>query len=245
MPTQTKIATKAPPLAPTYFPFSRLDRIIWMAIFGRGVETYGPLCGIPLAAATRIRAEIDEYIWYEQEYFPQVEKFFIAVKDFRDHFARGDSAIEMTFPLFPPLTRELVAVDPGLFDRIFTMVAMIKLSPNYNVEVIGKALGIIATPAVKVDHPQPEFTLNPSQGVDCTNSEFKFKKHGHLAVIVEVRVEGGSWVLLGIFNKSPFMDKRPLAVAGVPEKREYRMRWYENGEGQGEWSPVQGIFITP
>ena len=39
-------------------------------------------------------------------------------------------------------------------------------------------------------------------------------------------------------TESPYVDARPLLVAGQPETREYRMRFWDKGTPNGEWTDV-------
>ena len=63
----------------------------------------------------------------------------------------------------------------------------------------------------------------------------------HEAVFVESRRGGPSapWEFLGIDSESPYEDARPLLVAGQPEIREYRMRFWDKGTPNGDWTDVE------
>ena len=49
--------------------------------------------------------------------------------------------------------------------------------------------------------------------------------------------------MLAIDLESPYLDERPLLVAGQAETREYRMRWYDADGPNGDWSPVQKVTV--
>jgi hypothetical protein len=49
---------------------------------------------------------------------------------------------------------------------------------------------------------------------------------------------GGAWEFLAIGTESPYLDERPLLVASQPEVREYRMRFWDKGRLNGEWTDV-------
>ena len=41
------------------------------------------------------------------------------------------------------------------------------------------------------------------------------------------------------------MDERPLAVATVPEVREYRARFWDKGTPNGDWCDVGKVTVAP
>ena len=64
------------------------------------------------------------------------------------------------------------------------------------------------------------------------------KRLGHLGLLIEVQVadetECGT---VGIGTSDPFHDNRPLKVPGQPEKRRYRVCFWD-GEPTRVWSAV-------
>ena len=41
------------------------------------------------------------------------------------------------------------------------------------------------------------------------------------------------------------MDERPLLQAGTPEVREYRMRFWDKGPPNGDWTDVVKVTVSP
>ena len=41
----------------------------------------------------------------------------------------------------------------------------------------------------------------------------------------------------------PYTGDRPLLVPSTAETREYRLRWWDKGEANGDWSPVQKLTV--
>ena len=41
------------------------------------------------------------------------------------------------------------------------------------------------------------------------------------------------------------MDERPLLAAGTPEVREYRMRFWDKGTPNGDWTDVVKVTVSP
>ncbi len=48
-----------------------------------------------------------------------------------------------------------------------------------------------------------------------------------------------------IDTESPYMDERPLLVAATPEVREYRMRFWDKGTPNGDWTDVVKVTVSP
>jgi len=143
----------------------------------------------------------------------------------------------------PPLPA-VVAVAPGALQRIFAYVQIIKKQPTYT-EAIGLQLGIVGSED-NTGHPLPEFTAKSELGDDCHCVRIKFKKFRHMGVaIYSRRGPNGAWEFLAIDTDSPYLDERELLVAGQPEVREYRMRFWDAGAENGEWTDVTSVTVGP
>ncbi|MBL9117862.1 MAG: hypothetical protein JNJ83_22830 [Verrucomicrobiaceae bacterium] len=155
----------------------------------------------------------------------------------------GNSAF--VFPVFtaptPPTLPVGITVKPGALQRIYRLVQDIKSKPGYT-EAMGIDLGIVG-PEDTVEITVPEFSMKLEQGTGCQCVRLSFKKHGWYAVAIYSRRGDGDWVLLGIDSESPYLDERPLLVPSQPEVREYRMRYWEGGTEQGDWTAVQSITV--
>ena len=113
--------------------------------------------------------------------------------------------------------------------------------PHYT-DAIGQDLGIVPIPD-NSDHPVPQFTAAVEQGPKGSRVRIDYTKYGHQGVAIESRSNLGEWGLLGHFTQKPVYDDRPLAVPGTPESRDYRMRWWDKDEANGEWSAVQTVLV--
>ena len=57
---------------------------------------------------------------------------------------------------------------------------------------------------------------------------------------------GGRGVeFLAIQTKSPCTDVRPLLVAGQAEVREFRARFWDDGQPNGDWCDVAKVTVSP
>ena len=70
-----------------------------------------------------------------------------------------------------------------------------------------------------------------------------FTKFNHQGVHIGSRRNNGAWELLGIDTEKPYVDDRPLLAANTPEIREYRLRFWDKGQANGDWSPVQRATV--
>jgi len=66
-----------------------------------------------------------------------------------------------------------------------------------------------------------------------------FYKYNHMGVYIEGRRGTGAWEFLAIDTESP------LLVAGAPEVREYRMRFWDKGTPNGDWTDVVKVTVSP
>lgn len=95
----------------------------------------------------------------------------------------------------------------------------IKALPNYN-DSVGAQFRIVNTPNTPVDYAN----YKPSVSVELGNGfvRVKYVKKGVEGLNVYSRLSGvAEWTFLALDTHSPYDDKRVLATAGVPEKREY------------------------
>ncbi len=99
--------------------------------------------------------------------------------------------------------------------------------------------GQINGPEDTAEHLTPEFKLKVQDGSGHQEVEIKFTKFGHDGVYIELRRNAGAWGFLAIDTNSPYDDDTPLLAPPAPETREYRMRFWDAGEANGDWSAVQ------
>ena len=164
-----------------------------------------------------------------------------------DDLFNGTGGTPFVLPPFtvPALPAGVSAVLAGALTRIFSFVQTIKASAHYT-EALGLQLGIVGPEDVPTPMPGgPQFTLTVEQGVGSQMVRVKFTKAGHMGVAIHSRRGTGDWVLLGIDTSSPYLDERPLAAAGVPEVREYRLRFWDDGSETGDWSDVARVTVAP
>lgn len=152
------------------------------------------------------------------------------------------------FPPLPTLPAGITGVKPGALQRTFDLAVILKRKPGYD-DAIGLDLGIVGSeappPPPPGDAPVPRLTMSAVPGTLNEAGRGKFFKEGHEYVVVEVRINGGAWQSLGMYNKSPFLDDRALLVPGQAEVREYRARFYDKGQNSSGWCDVVKVSVGP
>ena len=137
-----------------------------------------------------------------------------------------------------------VPVGAGAENRIFKFVQNIKDAPLYT-EAVGEDLGLIGAPVTN-GQPAPTFTLELGGGTTCQCVAVNFQKFTHEGVTIESRRGAEeNFSFLGNDTSRPFVDDRPLLVPGQPEVRAYRLRFWDKGEANGEWTDTGDITVGP
>jgi hypothetical protein len=142
----------------------------------------------------------------------------------------------------PALPVGVTAALPGTLTRIFALIAKMKFSSAMT-EAIDTDLGIIGSEAT--EKTVPKFITEMLQGSGCQCVKLTFYKYNHMGVYIESRRGTGAWEFQAIDTENPYMDERPLFVAGTPEVREYRMRFWDKGTPNGDWTDVVKVTVSP
>jgi hypothetical protein len=92
-------------------------------------------------------------------------------------------------------------------------------------------------------HLEPQFTAKTEDAAGWQAVRLKFTKFGHAGVYIESRRNGGAWAFLAIDTETPYLDHAPLLAANTPETREYRMRFWDHDEANGDWTGVAKVTV--
>ncbi len=89
--------------------------------------------------------------------------------------------------------------------------------------------------------------MKVEQGAASQIVRIRFVKDGRIGVTIHSRRGGPSapWEFPAIDTESPYLDERPLLVAGTPEVREYRHRFWDNRSETGDWSDPSSVTVGP
>ena len=228
-----------------YYPSRIADQGDWLQNYATKLAIHGPNLGI---ANPELNASGDDARWGAYVlgiWLPSVRAFSPSTTDAVDAVLTGTGPAVVTLPTFsaPALPASVSPQNPGALTRIFAMVARIKKDPNYT-EVMGQDLGVIGAEE-SGQHPAPKFTAQLQDGSGVQAVRLGFFKYTHMGVYIESRRNGGPWEFLGIDSESPYMDERALLTPGTPEMREYRMRFWDKGTPNGDWTDVAKVTVSP
>lgn len=227
-----------------YYPSRIGDQVNWLDNYATKLPVYGTTLGLDPAVVT---ASVNDAKWGNYvlgTWLSAERQFSLSTTDAVDDVLVGTGPDAIVLPTFvaPALPAGVTAALPGLLNRIFNLVAQIKLAAAYT-EAIGTDLGIVGTE--EAPKSAPKFSAAAVQGPDCQCVKLTFYKYGHMGVTIEGRRGAGAWEFLAIDTENPYMDERPLLVAGTPEVREYRMRFWDKGTPNGDWTDIVRITVSP
>ena len=228
-----------------FWPKIKAQQPLWLRNWANQLEAHGPTVGLAPATITSHALDARNTAYALGEYNTAVREFGPAVSEYQNHLCYGAGGAALALPVFvvPTVPAAPAAVPAGALNRIFALCAIIKKSPGYTVE-IGLQMGIVGEEDT-AEATSPDFNLKAESGTGCQCVRIVFNKHGEEAVIIEERRAGGAGGFLAVDSGSPYLDERPLLVAGQPEVREYRMRFYADNQGFGEWTPWKAVTVGP
>jgi hypothetical protein len=227
-----------------YYPSRIGDQVNWLDNFSVKLPVHAT--GLALADP-EVTAAVADAKWGKYvlgSWLTAVRNFSPSTTDAVDDVLTGEGGTVIVLPTFaaPALPAGVTAQLPGTLTRIFALIASMKLSSGYT-EAIGTDLGIVGSEAT--EKPLPKFSAETEQGAGCQCVHLRFAKYGHMGVYIESRRGAGTWEFLAIDTESPYEDERPLLVAGQPEVREYRMRFWDKGTPNGDWTDVVRVTVSP
>ncbi|WP_295446709.1 hypothetical protein [uncultured Thiodictyon sp.] len=224
-----------------YFPQAETDRINWLKHYIARLLKHGPRLGLGAEEMAATQADIDYLIWVFVIWNPAIQQYSVDATTAKGFLTTGTDDDPVQLPTLAAFADPPPAVLPGVFNRLFNQVQRLKLHPAYT-EAIGQDLGILGSSGIPDEAP-PTFTLTVEKLSDRTRVCIDYPKHGHGGVVVDSRINQGDWLPLGHFTQKTIHDDRALVVAGTPESRDYRLRWWDKDEAHGEWSLVQTVLV--
>ena len=228
-----------------YYPGRIAEQVLWLENYVLKLAIYAPNLIIPPG---EMGASMDDARWCGFVlglWLPAVRAFSPATTDAVDAVLTGTGPSAVALPIFTaiPLPGGVVPQKPGALMRIFAMVARIKLDPAYTVAA-GTDMGIVGSEDAS-SHAAPKFTAVVQDGIGVQAVRLGFFKYTHMGVFIESRRNAGAWEFLGIDSESPYMDERALLTPATPEVREYRMRFWDKGTPNGDWTDVAKVTVSP
>ncbi len=226
-----------------YFPSNRAAEPGWFRNFAVKLLVYATRLALDPEATADRRMDALYSAYLAGSWLTAAKSFSAACAKSLEHLYTGTGAFTPLLFHPPDLPEGVVEVPAGALERLFAFIQIIKNSPGYT-RAIGLDLGIEGSgrgPAREL----PEFTLAVELVDGWQAVRVAFKKFGRQGVSLESRRVDGDWEDLGIGVRAPWRDDRPLLAPGVPEVREYRLRFWHKGSPTGEYTEVQKITVSP
>jgi hypothetical protein len=228
-----------------YYPSRITEQIPWLQNIATKLPGYETPLGLEGATVDANVAGCLYAVYVLNQWLPAVRAFGPTSTAALDLLLSGSGPDAQPLPAFsaPALPTGVVAVPPGVLPRLFDLVASIKTNPAYT-PAIGQDLQIIGAEDGST-HDTPGLTATAQDGATQQAALLKFTKYGHMGVYIESQRGTGGWEFLTIDTESPYLDERPLLVAGTPEVRKYRARFWDKGTPNGDWTDVVEITLAP
>jgi hypothetical protein len=226
-----------------YYPSRIADQVAWQTNFRTKLPGYQTTLGLTAGQVTAIVADANWIIFVLGSWLAAIRTWTPSTTDYVEEIQMGSGAPALPVFTAPAPPAGVTSVPAGALLRIFDFVQDIKNAAGYT-DTIGMDLGIIGAEE-SADHPLPKMKTKVEDGVGCQCVRITFSKYGHMGVYMESRRNGGAWEFLGIDTESPYLDNRPLLVAGQAETREYRMRYWDKGTPNGDWTDVAKETVGP
>lgn len=235
-----------------YYPRRESERPEWHANFAAKLPLYGPTLGL---TALQIANAVADNLWlayglgeWKTNLYELGPSGTASLRELES--GTGDAAF--VFPTYaaptpPTLPPTADPVKPGALERTFLLVQEMKGKQAYNLPM-GLDMGIVGSevpPPPPGEAPPPRVTATLMDGETNQEVSLKFIKDGHEGVRGESQRGSGGWELLAISSKSPILDERALLVAGQAEVRQYRFRFYDEGQANGAWTDVIRVTVGP
>lgn len=228
-----------------YYPSRIGDQVNWLDNLALKLPTYGTTLGV---AAAEVTAAVNDAKWCKYvlgSWLGAVRNFAPSTTDAVDDVLTGAGTVAVVLPTFaaPALPAGVTAALPGALNRLFALIGRMKLTASYT-DSIGSDLGLVG--AAETEKPLPKFSAKTEQGGGGGEIvRLVFSKYSHMGVYIESRRGTGAFQFQAIDTESPYLDDRPLLTAGQPEVREYRLRFWDKGTPNGDWTDVAKVTVSP
>lgn len=224
-----------------YFPSRIADQVLWLQNFAGKLPQYQQALALSdeELAATVADARFVAYVL--GSWLSAVRAFADATTASVEQVLYGTGTHGLPSFTAPALPDGVPVVADGALERVFRCAKLIKYRSGFT-PAIATDLGL--TPSNNTpDRPQPRFSLKIERLAAGPAVQVSFFKYRHTGIWIESRRGGGEPEPLGIATSTPWLDERPLLLPGQPEMREYRLRFWDDGSPNGEWTRWEQIAV--
>lgn len=234
-------------------PINEAELLLWLSNFSKKLPNYLPTLLLPPAEIEESLGDVEYLMYLLKDLLPTGRRTLAATVEFKNLIKNGEASEKLpeTLPWVTPAPQfSGVPPKPGVMGRLRKLVQNIKTRPGYT-ETIGQDLNIVTGEADSGGGATvPTLTLISTSAGAVT---LGWNKSGWTGVKIQSRSSGAGggaaaamvWQDLGIDLYSPFVDTRPLTVAGQPESREYRACYLDGDTPQADWSQALTLTVTP
>jgi len=209
-----------------YFPPGEGDQLTFLTHLDANKAKYFARLEISTARQAKIQLVLNWLIWTWRTFMPTRRADGPSATAWRNQLAHGENNPNVSAE--PPVPAVLTPPEGtpffGMLDWLFDEIGRWKKAEGY-VDTIGKDLGIIGS-AAPAHHDPPQLNL----GTQAQNLvELLFYLWEHTGVWIECQRQGeAGFTFLVTETGSPYVDTRPVKVAGQSEWRDYRACWWDN-----------------
>ena len=219
-----------------YYPDRAGDQITWLKNYRTKIGNYQASGGYAVPEIIATQADADFLVALLETWQPAVAQYAKSATAYVGLIQNGPTgAAILPIPTFA-IVIAAAPVLPGALKRIFAFVKNLKTRPFFT-PVVGEDLGVIGASIT----PNPNAVPTVSAEARSGEVVVRFTKDGHLGVWIEGQVGAETaWSFLAIDTTDPYNDTRPLKVAGQPEKRRYRVCFWD-GTPSNVWTAVMEV----
>lgn len=228
----------------TAIPKGNDERVIWGLNFEDNFPVLGPDLGFSAAEITSLvnDSAMLRYAILNAQTAAAFSKTCTAFKNAMIGGV-GENVIPPKIPVYNPIAPP-TDVDAGVLERLSKAIQRAKLSPNFN-QAVAEQLMIATTPP---DSTIPADSKPTASGTALTGSIVRVdwtKRQFDGVFIDSQRNDETAWTRLDFDMRSPYEDLRPPTIAGKPEERRYRLRYFIDNQPVGAWSDMITVITLP
>jgi hypothetical protein len=222
-----------------YLPHGDLDRLEWMNNFAQKLPGYATLLGLTPGQISALLADADMLAIVILLLAP-FRDFVQNLTGYKKALMNGSAAPIGDIPAVPVINPH-TAVAAGVFVRVAALVRIIKASPNYNDDTIGKDLGTVGS-EVDINYgdlkPEPKLILkNEHAYVTWAHN------HTEATDVYADYDDGVGMHFVARIVKSHYLDPH-IPAANTSKVFKFKLHYVLDNEPIGEESEIVSITVT-
>ena len=228
----------------TYFPSRVANQIPWLSNFQGKLASYQAiLINITAGQISAGIADAKWLIYLLETWLPSVRAFAPSCTAAVELAMTGTGNTPQVLTVFaaPALPAGTVAVPPGALDRIFALIADIKVSAGYT-DAIGLDLGIVGPEKSAPDFTTIKAELTAEIKGNAVFIGWGWQGNSQFLDILEIQVDrGNGWVHLASDTTPNYTDTTPFPATLT--KWKYRAIFRVDDAQVGVWSDVVEVAV--